>query len=377
MKIIAFYLPQFHEINENNRWRGKGYTEWTNVKSAQPLFEGHYQPRIPLHNNYYNLLDNNVMSEQIKLAKHYGVYGFCFYHYWFNGKLLLEKPVENFLNDEKLNMPFCMCWANEGWVKKTDKGDINIIEQHYGGRDDWEKHFQYLLPYFKDRRYIKIEGHPLFVIYRPDVIKNLNEMLDCWQELMKKEGLETISFAYQHVSFDQYRKKDDSRFDFDIEYQPQYTFADLRNIKLKKVKEIRRAILKFIEKNFAIDLRGKLRPQQLQVTNYDEVWTRIINRRPAPKKNIPGAFVDWDNTVRYGKRGSVCVGASPEKFKKYLTLQIKNCKDNYKKDLIFMFAWNEWGECGYLEPDEKYGYQYLESLKNALEETGEFPNYEI
>lgn len=373
MKIVAFYLPQFHEIEENNKWRGEGYTEWTNVKSARPLFEGHYQPRVPFNKDYYNLLDNKVISRQIEMAKKYGIYGFCFYHYWFNGKLLLEKPVDNFLIDKTLDFPFCICWANEGWVKKTEKGDIPLIEQNYGNKKDWEEHFNYLLPFLKDERYIHINGHPILVIYRPDVIKNLNDMLDYWQILMQREHLPSISFAYQHVSFDQNKKKDDSRFDYDIEYQPQYTFADLRNKKFKKIKALRRTVLKFLETQFSIDLRGKLRPQNLDMTNYDQVWEMVIERRPASEKNIPGAFVDWDNTVRYGKRGSVCVGATPEKFKYYFTKQILNCKYNYHKDMIFMFAWNEWGESGYLEPDEKYGFEYLEAVRDALKETGEFP----
>ena len=159
MKIIAFYLPQFHEIPENNEWWGKGFTEWVNVKKAQKLFDGHNQPREPLNDNYYDLKDNSVMDWQISIAKKYGVYGFCFYHYWFNGHLLLQKPVEAFLSNKKQDMPFCICWANEHWTNAwVSKANKVLIEQEYGKEEDWKEHFDYLLPFFKDDRYIKNNG---------------------------------------------------------------------------------------------------------------------------------------------------------------------------------------------------------------------------
>ena len=166
MKVIAFYLPQFHTIPENDEWWGKGFTEWTNVKAAKPLFEGHVQPRIPLNNNYYNLLDDEVMEWQVELARQYGVYGFCFYHYWFDGHMLLEKPMENMLNSDKINFPYCICWANENWTNAwTANGDVKtLIKQTYGDREEWERHFSYLLDFFKDKNYIKENNKPLFVL---------------------------------------------------------------------------------------------------------------------------------------------------------------------------------------------------------------------
>ena len=156
MKIIAVYLPQFHEIPENNEWWGKGFTEWTTMKKAKPLYEGHYQPRIPLNENYYNLLDPQVMEWQCKIAKEHGIYGFCFYHYWFDGHLLLEKPVEKYLQDEKCDLPFCICWANEHWTKAWEgKHNQVLIPRRYGGEKEWKEHFEYLLPFLKDPRYIR------------------------------------------------------------------------------------------------------------------------------------------------------------------------------------------------------------------------------
>ena len=210
MKIIAFYLPQFHAIPENDKWWGKGFTEWINVKKATPLFNGHYQPRVPLNKNYYNLLDGGTMAWQVELAKHYGIYGFCFYHYWFNGHLLLEKPVENYLNNHELNLPFCICWANEhwtnGWVSKENK---ILIAQKYGGVAEWKKHFYYLLDFIKDPRYIKLDNKPLVIIYRPELIDSRNEMLDCWQELAINEGLSGLTFAYQQLGLDITPNEDD------------------------------------------------------------------------------------------------------------------------------------------------------------------------
>ena len=376
MKVIAFYLPQYHDDPLNSKWWGKGFTEWTNVKKAKPLFENHYQPRIPENGNYYNLLDNNATFKwQIELAKKYGVYGFCFYHYWFDGTLLLNQPTEAYLNDSSLDFPFCICWANENWKRTwgSSSGETLIV-QHYGDETMWKAHFDYLLPFFKDPRYImdSSTGMPLLVLYRPDVIPRLNEMLDYWNELAKKEGLKGLCYAYQHVSFDLCKDKDDSRFTYNIEYQPQYAFSEIRNQKFKILKRIRRNMLSFIEKKFSIDLRRATSTHTLQVTDYDDVWQRILRRTPESDKNIPGAFVDWDNTVRMEKTGSVCNGASPEKFGKYFSQQLVRAKEVYKKDMIFIFAWNEWGESGYLEPDEKYGSQYLEMIKQALLEQKEF-----
>ena len=177
MKIIAFYLPQFHNIPENDEWWGDGFTEWTNVKKAKPLYEGHMQPRVPLGGNYYNLLDDNVKIWQADLAKKYGVYGFCYYHYWFNGKMLLEKPMEQMLANKEVDIPFCICWANEPWTKAW-VGDERklLIAQEYGQEEEWKQHFMYLLPFFKDERYITKNGKPLFVFYRPDIVPCMKEI---------------------------------------------------------------------------------------------------------------------------------------------------------------------------------------------------------
>lgn len=375
MKIITFYLPQFHEIPENNEWWGEGFTEWVNVKKVHPLYEGHEQPRVPLNKNYYNLLDSKVQVWQAKIAKEYGVYGFCYYHYWFNGKLLLEKPMENMLKNNDIDIPFCVCWANEPWTRAWVGETKVLIPQLYGEKKEWKEHFDYLLPFFKDPRYICDNEKPLVVIYRPEVIECLNEMLDYWNELAIQEGFEGLTYAYQNIDFDLKVNKDDSHFKYNIEFQPLYARHDMFKNNHKYIKDLRRKVAAFVEKNFGFDLMryGVGFFNKSNQISYDEAWNRILARKPETEKSIPGAFVGWDNSPRKGERGEIFVGDTPEKFEKYLTQQIFRAKTVYKKDMIFMYAWNEWAEGGYLEPDERFGYRNLEAIRNALKKNNELP----
>lgn len=364
MKIIAFYLPQFHTFEENDMWWGEGFTEWTNVKKAEPLFEGHIQPKIPLNKNYYNLLDLDTLKWQCELSRKYGVYGFCYYHYWFDGKMLMNKPMEMLLGHPEINQKFCICWANENWTKAWAKRDKTVlISQTYGERKDWEAHFYYLLPFFKDKRYIYTNEKPLFVIYRPELIPCLKEMLICWRELAEKNGLGGISFAYQQVTYNHQKEETGDLFDYGIEYQPNF------------IRKGQRKTLRIICEKVLNELVTKLGLKQSRISSivydYDDTWKRILSTRPRDSKMIPGAFVDWDNTPRYQNRASLEEGYSALKFEKYLTIQIKRTKEIYQKDMLFLFAWNEWGEGGYLEPDERERYGRLEAVKNALIETEE------
>lgn len=384
MKIIAFYLPQFHNIPENDEWWGDGFTEWVNVKAAKPLFEGHQQPKVPLNDNYYNLLDDNVKIWQAKIAKEHGVYGFCYYHYWFSGKMLLEKPMEQMLKNKAVDIPFCISWANETWTKAwvNDEKKVLIL-QKYGEKGEWKQHFDYLLPFFKDDRYIKENNKPLFIIYRPEVVECLNEMLDYWNQLAIENGFDGMCFAYQTINMDITNGSDTSRFDYDIEFQPSYARFDMSNqkSKLAVLKKIRRNVAKWFEKKFGIDLLRYTSPmmaRKLLHTNgidYSEAWETILARKPISNKCIPGAFAAWDNTPRHKERGWVYTNNTPEIFEKYLEKQIVRARDVYHKDMIFMYAWNEWAEGGYLEPDEEHGYAYLDAIRTALEKTGEFPEW--
>lgn len=242
MKVIAFYLPQFHETPENNEWWGQGFTEWNNMKAAKPLFEGHNQPRIPLNNNYYNLLDEKTLEWQTKIAKEHGVYGFCCYHYWFGSKMLLEKPMEIYLKDKNCDLPFCFCWANEtwtnAWAAETESDRKTLIKQEYGDKEEWERHFQYLLPFFKDERYIKEGNKPLFVIYRPQYITELSARLAYYNKRAQEEGFDGLVFVAQHVSFYAEKSVDKSMFKYQIEYQPGFAFYDMSSWMQKQMSVI-------------------------------------------------------------------------------------------------------------------------------------------
>ena len=299
MKIIAFYLPQFHDIPENDEWWGKGFTEWVNVKKAQPLYKGHEQPRIPMNENYYNLLDDNVKIWQANIAKEYGIYGFCYYHYWFGGKLLLEKPMEQMLKNPKVDIPFCISWANEPWTKAWVNESKVLIPQFYGGKKEWKEHFDYLLPFFKDNRYIKEDNKPLFIIYRAEVIDCLNDMLDYWTELAQQNGFSGMKYAYQNLTFDLMPNKDDSRFDYNIEFQPSYAWNDLNNksaVQKSKLwnflRSVKRRIYAETEKRLGFDLqryfnhKGKEKNASVLKTDYDEAWKAILEHIPENEKNI-------------------------------------------------------------------------------------------
>lgn len=366
IKTIAFYLPQFHQIKENDEWWGEGFTEWTNMKKAKALYENHYQPRIPLNNNYYNLTEVDTIRWQAKLARKYGVDGFCIYHYWFNGKMLLQKPMELLLKNPDIDINYCICWANESWTNAwVSYQNKVLIEQTYGDKGEWEAHFKYFLQFFKDPRYILDHNRPILVIYRPELIPNLNNMLHYWDELAKEYGFSGICFGYQQSGLDD-MKKDNSMFSLDIEYQPKYALKDKdeKNVLRKKLRGIVDRLNQSIFRKHIIQRNT----DQVRRYDYDEIWSYVISRHATNEKSVAGAFVDWDNTPRRGTNGLVFEGASPKKFEFYLKKQYKNIKANYSQPYLFIFAWNEWAEGGYLEPDEKNKYGYLEGIYNAVQE---------
>ena len=368
VKILAYYLPQFHEIPENNKWWGKGFTEWVNVKKAIPLFDGHKQPRIPLNDNYYDLNNIEVMRWQANLARNNGMYGFCFYHYWFDDKPLLEKPLINYLNADDIHFPYCFCCANESWTNGWAKADSSIImEQKYGSEMEWKKHFEFMLPFFNDERYIKENNMPLLVIYRPYLFNNMQKMLEYWKELAKEKGFSGLKIASQRFEEPQQYKNLYDYLDYHILYEPRNPVR-VKNIsdKTNLSKVVRSKIHDFLYKKFNVDLSFHQKKNGPVLYDYDDMWN-IILQRQHDEKTIAGAFVNWDNTPRHARRGSVYVGASPEKFEYYMKKQIRNVKENYNNKYLFLFAWNEWGEGGILEPDKENGFDYLNAIKKALE----------
>lgn len=374
-RVIALYLPQFHTIPENDKWWGEGFTEWTNTKKAMPLFEGHEQPKTPLNNNYYDLSNVTVMEYQAELAKKYGVFGFCYYHYWFkNGKKLLEKPIEQMLEDKKVDIPFCLCWANENWTRNWDGGNREIImEQDYGSIKDWQKHFSYLLLFFKDARYMLYNNRPLLVIYKPEQIVNFNEMIETFDTMAKKSGFDGIIILSQYPNTFYGERDDRLLIDYQIKFQPVmslqtkfYLSHGLTKSKITLNKAIRKLNALKMFRSF-LNIKRKIHRsssiKKLEVNDYDEAWDIILNKEPFDESVISGGFTSWDNTAR-NKNGMLFKGASPEKFEHYM---IELLKKPSAMNLVFVNAWNEWAEGAYLEPDERYGYAYLEALKKAVD----------
>lgn len=367
MKLIAYYLPQFHQIPENDKWWGEGFTEWTNMKKAVKFFDGQHQPRIPL-DGYYDLSRIETLRKQAEIANKYNVYGWCFYHYWFNGKLLLEKPMELLLSDKTININYCISWANENWTNGWVSSNSKILISHDNNDvSDWKNHFNYFLKFFKDERYIKIDGKPLLILYFPTILSKCNEMINLWRQMAKENGFDDLFILYQQARFHFDPKSDKSNFDGGIEFMP--GFYDWANSKNKvgfsnfKVK-----LTTFLQNKLHIYLHRNKKIKELKKLDYDKTWNWYLNEYvPSDNNMYPGAFVDWDNTPRKGIRGSAFFNTSVEKFGNYFSSLVDKTKEIYKKDIMFIFAWNEWAEGGHLEADNFNGYGYLEKIKNKLD----------
>lgn len=353
-KLIAMYLPQFHEIPENNKWWGKGHTEWVSCKSAKKYFKNQYQPKVPLNNNYYNLLNGKTQEWQAKIAKENGIYGFCYYHYWFNGKMLLEKPAENMLKNKNININFCFSWANHSWTNSVSRLDSKtLIQQTYGEEEDWIKHINYLIQFFKDERYIKINNKPVFIIYDLKSIKCFPQMKKVFERVVKENGFDGIYYISTLKEEKDIKTLLNNEVDAQFEYQPRFSLGITKKINYSFYYNYKR----FICKTYL---------NRICKTRYDKVWKLIFKRTPNNKKTYLGAYINWDTTARWGKRGEYHTGYSIEKFEKYFTKQYKRSLER-KDEFLFITAWNEWSEGAYIEPDEKYNDSVLKVIKKVKE----------
>lgn len=355
MKFIAMHLPQYHEIPENNKWWGDGFTDWVNVKKAKPLYKGHEQPLVPLNNNYYDMTEIETLKNQAELSKKYGIYGFCYYHYWFNGKLLLEKPYEILLEHPEINQNFCFCWANETWARTWDGKENDIlIKQEFGGKEDWKSHIDYLIKFFKDQRYIKIHDRPVMFFYSCSRIDKFNEMIKFWNKELNNNGINDIYVVEFVNSFNS--GKNNINSDVLVEFEPhcasRYSISNL--VKVKRV----------ICKKLGIT----------DYMSYDYIWNKIINNSEDynGKKLWRGAFTSFDNSPRKGKKSMIIKGSNPNKFGIYLKELCDSNSRNYVDDIVVINAWNEWAEGAVLEPTEKFNYGYLEQI---LKITKLYKNY--
>lgn len=375
IKPIAMYFPQLHRIPENDRWWGPGFTDWDNVRSARPLYEGHYQPRVPLNENYYDQALVATQEWQVELAKRFGIHGFCIYHYWFDGRLLLEKPAENLLKNRHIDMPFCLCWANETWSRRWDGKDNRVLvrQTHPPVAERWQAHFDYLLPFLEDQRAIRVDGKPVFVLYRPQNIQRIDDMVDHWREAAVRSGLPGLYIIVQK-SFEYPRSKFENAADAIFQFQPFDTIHSPGFNPQRKDVNLLKKLFSLLPERVQDEFRT-LRAMwinQPEFYDYDEVMEYAVRVRPDPKlTTYPGIFADWDNTARYKGRARIFRGASPDRFRFWLDRLCASMGDrNLPENFIFINAWNEWAECAYLEPDERFGTGYLGALKDVMDAYG-------
>lgn len=355
-KVLAFYLPQFEPTPLNDKYYGKGFTEWTNVGKAKPLFRGHYQPKVPADLGYYDLRVPDVAAQQAELALQAGVFGFAYWHYWWSGDMELEMAAERMLNSGQPDFPFCFAWANENWYKKLwskdKKDDILLKEQKYPGEADNKAHFEYCLPFFKDKRYVTYDGRPVFMIYRPLSFPEVASFICQWNSLIKEAGVaESFYFVGMMYHSDELEKLKELGFDC---VTPQHNLRTSFNdgTLTGKLKAHWRSLM---GKN------GVLRK-----FNYKEypntVWDASFDSR---EDVAPQLIPNWDNTPRAGRRGLLYENATPENFGKAAQRVMAGVKGKTNK-LVFLKSWNEWAEGNYMEPDLKYGHGFIDALGSAV-----------
>lgn len=372
LKIVALYFPQLHAIPENDRWWGRGFTDWNNVRRAQPLFAGHRQPRVPHGHDYYDQSDPKVIRRQVAMAKEHGISAFCHYHYWFNGKQLLETPTNLLMGMPELDIQFCLSWANETWSRRWDGQDDQILiqQKHPPTKRAWGHHFEYLIKAWTDRRALRIDDRPLFLIYRPERIPQLGNMLDYWRERARGYGIEDMHFmsvVQNKVPHWETLRHFDSVFLF----QPFVAMFDLADDNPPPFWKPRLDRLLYRVPRF-LKVRAQARidewkgPTQI---DYDAVWQRIIDfKAERAITTYEGAYVDWDNTARYGRRAKIYAGASPQRFEHWMEQLANKVSARPREErLIFVNAWNEWAEGAYLEPDMEHGLAYLQAIKRVVE----------
>ncbi|QKJ31479.1 glycoside hydrolase family 99-like domain-containing protein [Mucilaginibacter mali] len=353
-RVIAFYLPQFHPIPENDEWWGKGFTEWTNVGRAKQLFKGHYQPRVPADLGYYDLRVPETREAQVELARNAGVEGFAYWHYWWAGKRLIERPFNEVLKSGKPDYPFCLAWANETWSGIwLGNPDKVLMEQTYPGKDDYEKHFYAVLDAFKDKRYIHVDGKPLFVVYRPLNIPDGKFYTDLWNELAIKNGLKGIYFV--GVTSDPVMQ---------AEKIFSQGFNGINTIGTANAyQKIQGRLLYKLRLKIMIKLGGLL----LNRYDYKAIIKNIFTSYDSNENVYPSIMPQWDNSPRSGRRSVIYTDSTPELFKEHLEdcmKLISNKSDEHK--IVFLKSWNEWAEGNYVEPDLVHGHGYLNALKEVL-----------
>lgn len=364
IRNIAIYLPQFHPIPENDEWWGKGFTEWTNVTRGKPRFKGHYQPHLPADLGFYDLRLEETRLAQEALAKQFNIYGFCYYHYWFNGKRLLQEPLDRKLKNPKEDLPFMMCWANENWTRAWDGSEHQVLlKQHYKEEDD-RQHIQYLIPLFKDERYIKVDGKAVFFFYKPSLFPNMKKTVEIFREEARNAGLELyLCWFERNIGWTSADAKD-TGFDASAEFQPlSKSYTDYFNHKTVQNKKVN--VQNFFKK--LNSLRNKLfkSDTDTRIIDYKDFVDFDLSQPKPTTKVYPGISPMWDNSSRrVNQKATVFKNSTPELFKKWYQGKSERFTPfSENENFLFINAWNEWAEGNHLEPCQKWGKAYLEALK--------------
>lgn len=358
-RLIAFYLPQFHSIPENDEWWGKGFTDWTNVTRARPLFPGHYQPHLPADLGFYDLRVAEFREAQAELAREYGIHGFCYYHYWFNGRGILERPFNEVLASGKPEIPFCLCWANESWTRRWDGQERDVLlAQNYSPEDDLA-HINSLLPALRDPRYICVDGKPLLIIYRIGDLPDPQATIERWRAAAYNAGLPGLFLCNVESVASEHGLASSLGVDAAVEFSPDWT---------QLPPAIERGGLNVLQ--YWLRHRRR-RPQaflQHHVADYEQLATNMMAKREPPYLRFPAVTPMWDNTARRQTGGTVLENSSPVVYERWLRHAIEQVRDRpADKRIVFINAWNEWGEGNHLEPCQRWGRAYLEATRSALQ----------
>ncbi|MGC2063789.1 MAG: glycoside hydrolase family 99-like domain-containing protein, partial [Thermodesulfovibrionales bacterium] len=348
VRLVSFYLPQYHPFPENDLWWGKGFTEWKNVTKARPNYVGHYQPRLPADLGFYDLRVVEIMEQQAELAKRYGLHGFCYYYYWFGGKRLLEMPLERLLETNKPDIPFCLCWANENWSRRWDGRAQDILMGQIHSDEDDRAVMLDLIRYMRHPQYIRIKGKPLLLIYRINLFPDIRRTVEIWRDVCKKEGLGEIYLAMVECFEHAYAGDNPSKHGFDasVEFPPHGTDSPIESP----------------GKILNPDFKGS-------INDYRELVLKYMNRSIPDHMRFRTVLTSWDNTPRRQNDPYIFHHATPGAYQAWLEAIIKQTREQSFGDerIVFINAWNEWAEGAVLEPDQRFGHGYLEATRNALE----------
>lgn len=360
--IISFYLPQFHPIPENDAWWGRGFTEWTNVAQARPRFQGHHQPHIPADLGFYDLRLPEARLAQASLAKKFGVNGFCYYHYWFNGHLLLDKPLSDVLASGAPDFPFCVCWANENWTRAWDGLDRQVlIDQKYSEADN-AAHIKWFIDVFRDSRYIRVDGKPLLLIYRIDHIPDVSGMVASWRDAVRNAGFPDLYLCAVKSGFVTLADADILSLGFDaiVDFQPNRSdFPVSGGVKSSVYRFLKYLLPNSFYQNIKLSVTAN------NIVDYSKMIGGILEKKwPHEYRKFPCVFPSWDNSARR-KSATIIQNSDASIFGKWLKKSVQDVQPYPASErFVFINAWNEWAEGCHLEPDRKHGYAFLEQVKS-------------